>query len=131
MISLSHFTQMSRWYLKLSHGGFLLHPLKGKATPVTGRGGPYGCETSRLPHFLDIWLTDEGEVIFTRWPPLSPGICLVLINVRGCVDPGVIVWLKGLGQLKNPVTSGIEPATSTPHYTLISLPFDASLSAVI
>jgi hypothetical protein len=25
---------------------------KGEAFPVTGRGGPYGCETSRLPHFL-------------------------------------------------------------------------------
>jgi hypothetical protein len=25
---------------------------KGKAIPVTGREGPYGCETSRLPHFL-------------------------------------------------------------------------------
>jgi hypothetical protein len=23
--------------------------------PVTGRGGPYGCETSRLPHLLDQW----------------------------------------------------------------------------
>jgi hypothetical protein len=28
--------------------------LKGKAVPVTGLGGPYGCETSRLPHFLTI-----------------------------------------------------------------------------
>jgi hypothetical protein len=27
--------------------------LKGKASPVTGRGGPSGCETSRLPHILD------------------------------------------------------------------------------
>jgi hypothetical protein len=26
---------------------------KGKAIPVTGCGGPQGCETSRLPHFLD------------------------------------------------------------------------------
>jgi hypothetical protein len=26
---------------------------KGKAIPVTDRGGPQGCETSRLPHFLD------------------------------------------------------------------------------
>jgi hypothetical protein len=25
--------------------------IKGKAIPVTGRGGPYGCETSKLPHF--------------------------------------------------------------------------------
>jgi hypothetical protein len=26
--------------------------LKGKAIPVRGREGPYGCETLRLPHFL-------------------------------------------------------------------------------
>jgi hypothetical protein len=27
---------------------------KLKAIPVTGRGGPYGCETLRLPHFYTI-----------------------------------------------------------------------------
>jgi hypothetical protein len=35
---------------------------KGKAIAVTGRGGPYGSVTSRLPHFLDNRLTDGGEV---------------------------------------------------------------------
>jgi hypothetical protein len=35
----------------------------GKAIPVTGRGGPYGCETSRIPHFLDNRLTDGAEVV--------------------------------------------------------------------
>jgi hypothetical protein len=33
---------------------------KVKAIPVTDRGGLYGCETSRLPHFLDTRLTDGG-----------------------------------------------------------------------
>jgi hypothetical protein len=28
------------------------HDKKGKIIPVTGRGGPWDCETSRLPHFL-------------------------------------------------------------------------------
>jgi hypothetical protein len=27
---------------------------KGKAIPVTGRGGPYGCDTSRLPVFYTV-----------------------------------------------------------------------------
>jgi hypothetical protein len=57
---------------------------KGKAIPVTGREGPQGCETSRLPHFLDNRLTDGGEVVsYTRRPPFTPGRFLVLISVRG------------------------------------------------
>jgi hypothetical protein len=33
----------------------------------------WGCETSRLPHFLQNWLTDGGEVVSpTRWPSFSP-----------------------------------------------------------
>jgi hypothetical protein len=43
--------------------------VKSKAIPVTGRGGPYCCETLRLPHFLDSWLTDGGEVASSTRPP--------------------------------------------------------------
>jgi hypothetical protein len=85
---------------------------KGKAIPVTDRGGPQGCETSGLPHFLHSRLTEGGDVSLTCRPPLSPGRFLVLISVRGWVDPRAIIQLEGLGQLKNPMTSsGIEPAT--------------------
>jgi hypothetical protein len=46
---------------------------KDKAIPVTGRGGPYGCETSRLPHFLDNRYKDGGEVVgLMRRPPFIP-----------------------------------------------------------
>jgi hypothetical protein len=44
--------------------------------------------------------------------PLSLGRFLVLIAVRGLVDPRAIVRLEGIGQLRNRViTSGMEPAT--------------------
>jgi hypothetical protein len=46
-----------------------------------------------------------GEVLsLSAVFPLRPGRFLVLISVRGWVDPEVIVRLEGLGQLKNPVT---------------------------
>jgi hypothetical protein len=36
-------------------------------------GDPYGCETSRLPHFLDNRLTDGGEVVsLTPRAPFNP-----------------------------------------------------------
>jgi hypothetical protein len=86
---------------------------KGKAIPVTGREGSEGCETSRLPHFLDSLLTDGVRLSAPcTGCPLPPGRFMVLISIRGWVDPSAIVWLEGLGQLKNPMTSlGIEPAT--------------------
>jgi hypothetical protein len=47
--------------------------VKRKAIPVTGRGDPYGCETSRLPHFLENRLTDGGQVVsLTRRQPFTP-----------------------------------------------------------
>jgi hypothetical protein len=41
--------------------------------------------------------------------PLPPRRFLVLIFVRSWVDLRVILWLEGLGQLRNPVTSKIKP----------------------
>jgi hypothetical protein len=46
---------------------------KGKAIPVTSRGGPQGCQRSWLTHFLDNRLTDGGEVVsLTCRPPFTP-----------------------------------------------------------
>jgi hypothetical protein len=87
---------------------------KDKTAPATGDGGPWGCETSKLPHFLDSWLTD-GAVRFLdifAGRPLPPERFLLLISVRDWVDPKPIERLEGLSQFKCSVTSsGIELAT--------------------
>jgi hypothetical protein len=58
---------------------------------VTGRGGPYGCETSRFPHFLDNRLTDGGEFVsLTRRPPFYPqedSWYLFLLEVESTTGP--------------------------------------------
>jgi hypothetical protein len=36
---------------------------KDEVIYVRGCGGPYSCETSRIPHFLDNRLTVGGEVV--------------------------------------------------------------------
>jgi hypothetical protein len=47
--------------------------VRGKAIPMTGFEGPYGCETSRLPHFLGNRITDGCEVVsLTRRPHFTP-----------------------------------------------------------
>jgi hypothetical protein len=73
--------QRVMWLLSLTeytrneiNRGYTMYPHKhkGKAIPVTDHGGPQGCETSRLPHFLDNRFTDGGEVV-GRNPRKIPG----------------------------------------------------------
>jgi hypothetical protein len=46
---------------------------KVNLSPVTGRGGQQGCETSKIPHYLDIRLTDGGKIVsLTRWSRFTP-----------------------------------------------------------
>jgi hypothetical protein len=80
---------------------------KGKAIPVTGRGGPSGYETSRLPHFLDNRLTDGGEIVsLRRRPPFGPQeYSWYSFMLEAESTPRGIVRLEGLGQLKNVITS--------------------------
>jgi hypothetical protein len=58
---------------------------KGKAIPVTGRDGPLGCETSRLPDFV-YTISSQMAVKLTALSagrPLAPERFLVFIAVRG------------------------------------------------
>jgi hypothetical protein len=88
-----HFCCYHFWHLQITtrpavsnsstaHMRRQLHKGKGKGTPVTGRGGTQGCETSRLPHFLDNPIRDGGKVVrLTRRPPFTPRKFLVFISV--------------------------------------------------
>jgi hypothetical protein len=49
--------------IKQENNKYIYNQKKGKAIPLTGREGPEGCETSRLPHFIVNRLTDGGEVV--------------------------------------------------------------------
>jgi hypothetical protein len=42
-----------------------------KAIPITGRGGLWGYETSRLPHCLDNRLADGGKVVSLERRPAA------------------------------------------------------------
>jgi len=84
---------------------------KGKAVPLQARSGP---ECSRKLRFPDVTTAqDGGRLSALRTGRLYPQeILLVLISVRGWVDPRTIVRSEGICQWKIPMTpAGIEPAT--------------------
>jgi hypothetical protein len=63
-----------------------------------------GCEVLRLPHCLDVRLTDGGEVSFTHRQHFTHQniyfFFLVLVYFRAWVNSRVIVRLEALGKLK-------------------------------
>jgi hypothetical protein len=75
---------------------------KGKTAFVTGRGGLFGCETSRPPHFVDNRGADGSEVVsLMRWPLFTPhedSWYLFLLEAES--NPGPFVRLEGLSKLK-------------------------------
>jgi hypothetical protein len=81
---------------------------KGKTVPL-----PWGFQETEAPRFRDSRHMNVVRLSAQRTGHLYPKeIFLVLISVRGWVNPRVIVQPEGLCRWKIPVTpSGIKPAT--------------------
>jgi hypothetical protein len=90
-----------------------LYIKKGKAIPVTGRGGSEGCETSRFPHVLDNLLTDGTVISLTSWLPFTLQVNFwysFLLEAESIPDYSAAGEIRKIE--KNPRTSsGIKPAT--------------------
>jgi hypothetical protein len=81
-----------------------VRPIMGavlNAIPVQGWTGPEGARRFRLPEFLDNRHTTVARLSARRTGFLYPQkILLILVSVRGCVDPKSIARPEELSRTK-------------------------------
>jgi hypothetical protein len=87
---------------------------KGKAVPLQAWSSPEGSRKLRFPDFMTT-AQDGGKVVSLKHrPPLPQEIDLVLIYVRGCVDPRAVVRPEGLCHWKIPMTRDLPICSVVP-----------------
>jgi hypothetical protein len=92
------------YWMYVIHCRLHCHKGKGKTIAVTGREGPYVCETSRFSHLLDNQLTDGSQVVsFTRQA----------IPVTGHECPYVCETSRFSHLLENQLTDGSQVVSFT------------------
>jgi hypothetical protein len=96
----------------------------GKVILISGCGSPYGCETLRLPHFLDNQQTDDGEVVsLTCWsarhptPRKIPGthFCYRLCRPQGHIVAGRIKSIEKSNDLTGNRTCNLLACSTVPQ----------------
>jgi hypothetical protein len=63
------YSVMPNMFQSQSASSLLSVKIRSKAVHVVGHVDIYGCETLRIPHFLDSRLTDGSEVVILTYQP--------------------------------------------------------------
>jgi hypothetical protein len=61
---------------------------------ITGSGGPQGCETSRLTHFLDNRVIDGSEVVSHKSPLSSGRFLRCSFLLKSVSAPGICAAVR-------------------------------------